>query len=183
MSFLALVGQLFWFFTPTAFANMAPVLFRNRFEFLNKRVDGGRTFRGQPLFGAHKTWRGIVVATLVGGLTYSLQYWLGWQYPAMAQWFPFDVYKIPWWIGFGFGATAIFGDLIKSFFKRRFAKKSGQTWFPFDQLDSVIASAVLATILFDFTWVMWVLSLTVWAGLHVIANHVAFWLGMKETKW
>lgn len=183
MSFLALVGQLFWFFTPTALANMAPVVFRNNFEFLNKPVDGGRLMGGKPLFGAHKTWRGLVVATIAGGAVYAVQYWLGLEYPAMANWFPFDVYVLPWWIGFGFGAAAILGDLIKSFFKRRVGVASGHTWFPFDQLDSIVASAILATVLFDFTWYMWLMCLTVWAGLHVVTNHIAFWLGMKETKW
>ena len=35
------------------------------FEFLKKPIDRGRTFRGERVFGDNKTWRGLVVYTVV----------------------------------------------------------------------------------------------------------------------
>ena len=83
-------------------ANGAPVLasklLRTRFSW---PLDGGRSFLdGQPLFGASKTVRGLVlavVATTLGALL------LG----------------ISWQIGALFGLTSMGGDLLSSFIKRR----------------------------------------------------------------
>lgn len=183
MQYVTLFGQLIWFFLSAGIANMAPVLFRNHFQVLNKPVDGGKTISGEPVFGSHKTWRGLVVATVVGGLVYGAQYAAGIAVPSMVNWFPFDIYQYSWTLGFAFGAAAILGDLIKSFIKRRLKVAPGKPWFPFDQIDSIVAAALLATFLFPFTLVMWVMSVVVWPLLHMLANHIGYWIGMKDTKW
>lgn len=63
-------------------------------------VDGGRRWRGQPLFGPSKTWRGLVIAVLMSTLAAP---WLG----------------LSWQNGFVIGSLAMFGDLLSSFVKRR----------------------------------------------------------------
>ena len=84
-------------------ANGIPVLLRNLpgERHWNWPVDGGYTlFDGQRLFGPHKTWRGIVGASLACALVAGL-----WGYP--------------WWLGFLFGTYTMLGDLLGSFLKRR----------------------------------------------------------------
>ena len=42
----------------------AIVIKRDLFALLARPIDGGRTFRGQPLFGRNKTWRGLAVMSV-----------------------------------------------------------------------------------------------------------------------
>ena len=66
-----------WFFLPAGIANMSPILVANLpgLKRLKAPMDFGLTFRGQRVFGTHKTWRGFVVgiiaATLVLATTVS----------------------------------------------------------------------------------------------------------------
>ena len=56
----------FWFFLPAGIANMSPVL-ASRISWLKSwdtPLDFGKSFRGKPIFGKNKTWRGIVFGTL-----------------------------------------------------------------------------------------------------------------------
>lgn len=181
--FLILFGQMFWFFLPAGFANMCPVLFKNSFKLLAIPIDEGKTFMGKPIFGAHKTWRGVVVATVGGGIFFLIQYWLAYQSPHMQSWAPFDITSLPWWFGFGFGFAAILGDLGKSFFKRRISFKPGQTWFPFDQLDFAIGAALFAMLFVDFNWVMWLIIILAGPVFHILVNRVAYWTRLKDTPW
>lgn len=178
------IGQLFWFFLPVATANMAPVIFKNQLLALAKPIDGGRLFRGQPLFGDHKTWRGLLVATLTGGVVFLLQWLLTQQFPEqLTNWAPFDLTQGPWWFGFLFGFAAIFGDLAKSFFKRRVNIAPGKTWFPFDQIDLVVFSTFVAIVVFPITATMVIAVCVITPLMHVSVNRVAFWLQLKDTPW
>ena len=112
-------------------ANGAPVL-ANRV--LGKRfcwpVDGGiRFIDGQPLFGASKTLRGLllaVVATSAGALSLGM----------------------PWRVGALFGATSMCGDLFSSFVKRRLrlppsSRATGLDQIPESLLPLLICQPVL----------------------------------------
>lgn len=128
------MNEILWFllfFLPAVMANMAPPFFRKLpFE---QPIDGGKTFRGKPLLGKNKTWRGLVIGTLFGGLT-----GLSMQLSGL----PF----VYWW-GFVLGFAALLGDAIKSFFKRQMNFKPGASWVPFDQLDFLVV-AWLASLMF-----------------------------------
>ena len=58
-----LIAQSIWFSLPMYAANMMPV-FVKRVPFLDIPVDMGKTWRGKPIFGNHKTVRGFVFGTL-----------------------------------------------------------------------------------------------------------------------
>ena len=81
------------------------------------------------------------------------------------------------------GLGVLFGDLVKSFFKRRFNIKPGAPWFPFDQLDALIGGLLLTGFVYKIpTNIVLFLIITV-PLLHVLINHLGFYLGLKETKW
>ncbi len=183
MGIVILVGKLFYFFLPAGVANMAPVIFQNQFKFLAKPVDGGKTLGGQEIFGSHKTWRGLIVATVVGGLFFNLEKFLSGAIPQIASWSPFDLTVVQWWFGFAFAAGAILGDLIKSFFKRRFRLPPGAVWYPFDQIDFLLGAALVASFYYAFTPVMWILIIFIGSALHILVNHIAYWLKIKNTPW
>lgn len=92
---------------------LAHLVFGKRFGW---RVDGGLCFFDkQPLFGSHKTIRGIFASVLGGTAALFL---LG----------------LPWW-GATFAAfIAMAGDLFSSFIKRRLHKPVGSSVFVLDQI-------------------------------------------------
>lgn len=169
-----IVLKLLYFYLPVALANMAPVLFKNNFKFLAKPIN-------EKLFGSHKTWRGIIVATIFGGLLYLLQYYLAYKYSVFNN-LPFDYLSVGWWFGFVFAFLAIVGDSVKSFIKRRLNKKPGDRWIPWDQIDFLIPSTILVMIFFPFKLYYW-LFIIIGIILHISVNRVCFWLKLKNTPW
>ncbi len=85
-------------------------------EHWNRPVDDGRLWHDQqPLFGPHKTIRGLI-ASVIGGVALS------------------PLIGVAWWDG-GLGAfLAMSGDLLSSFIKRRRTLKSGTDIVVLDQL-------------------------------------------------
>ena len=162
---------------------MAPVIFKNHLIFLAKPVDGGKKIAGEEIFGSHKTWRGLITATIVGGLFFSLEKLLIHTFPQLASWSPFDLSIVPWWFGFAFAAGAITGDLVKSFFKRRFRIPPGATWYPFDQIDFLLGAALVASFYYTLTPIMWLLIIFIGSTLHIVVNHIAYWLKIKDSPW
>jgi CDP-2,3-bis-(O-geranylgeranyl)-sn-glycerol synthase len=70
---------------------------------------------GRPLFGSHKTWRGLAAGVLAAGV-------IGAAGPLGAM------------AGIACGALSLYGDLMTSFLKRRFALPSGARLPLLDQL-------------------------------------------------
>ena len=178
-----LFAQLVWFFLPAGLANMAPVFAAKLWPQWSAPVDGGRLWGGRPLFGSHKTWRGMVAATLTGGAVFGVQYWLAGVAPTTAGWAPFDITAGPWWFGVVFGAAAITGDLLKSFAKRRIGVADGKPWVPFDQIDFLLAASLVAMLWYPLTWWMAGMMLVLGAGLTYLASLTAYYLKLKDVPW
>lgn len=178
-----LLIQAIYFALPMYFANMAPVIFKS-VPILDGPIDRGKLWNGKPLFGKHKTWRGILSATIIGFATIILQQWLGANYDYFASISLLDyeegsAFLIGGLMGFG----AIIGDLIKSFFKRRVGIASGKPWVPFDQIDLVIGGLAFASILYWPGWEIAVILLLITPILHWITNVSAYFLGLKNVPW
>jgi CDP-2,3-bis-(O-geranylgeranyl)-sn-glycerol synthase len=141
------------------------------------------------------------------------KFWLGWNRPINRRWlgdhktvvgFLFGVAagvlvsylqsRIPWspwgsdpsnWLAVGYaqGIGAMCGDSAKSFVKRRIGVAPGQPWIPADQLDFIVGALLLAwpwlglrmldvAVIMAFTFVA-----------HIVVNHIAFRLGIRDTRW
>jgi len=174
-----------YFMLPAYLANMAPVFAKKLgvFKFLAKPVDKGRTLGGKPIFGAHKTWRGFVVGIAIAIATAWLQYLLysitPFQKISLLVYSEINL----WLLGFLFGFGALFGDLIKSFFKRRMNLKPGAPWIPFDQLDFVIGALIFAGFIFLPPWPVVLTVLLITPILHILTNQIGYLLKIKNTKW
>lgn len=177
--------QCLYFMMPAYIANMAPV-FAEKFgvlKFLARPIDGGRTFRGAQIFGEHKTWRGFVVGVASAVVIIWLQNFLYafsvFQEISLVNYFEINL----WFLGFLFGFGALFGDLIKSFFKRRAGVASGAPWIPFDQIDFVLGALIFVNFIFKTSWPLVVVVLLVTPILHILANRIGYFLKIKNTKW
>ena len=175
--------QALYFMLPAYFANMAPLFVRKTFNCLAIPVDGGKVWRGKPILGSHKTLRGFIFGVLAAiGLMY-LQQWL-YQFPSIKNVSLLNYPEInPILYGFLFGFGALFGDSVKSFFKRRINIKPGVPWFPWDQLDLVFGSLIFISFVFKPPLYVIAIVLILHPILHVLVKHIAFYLHIEKTKW
>ncbi len=173
MSDIPLYLEALLFFLPAGASNMAPV-FASRLPYIrnwNTPLDGGRIWRGQRIFGPHKTWRGLLsgllFGTFIGLLVHQLflaEYSLGLYLAASAA----------------MSIGALTGDAVESFFKRQRQIPSGRAWFPFDQTD-YIAGGILFTLPFYLLSPVFILCIFAWYfGLHLFSSYIGFLLGLKD---
>ncbi len=161
------------FFLPAGIANMSPI-FSSRLPLLKSwtaPLDFGRSYRGKRIFGANKTWRGLVTGVVMGTLT------------GMALYGPFlaDDSKLDFLlVCAAMSCGALVGDAVESFFKRQRGIPSGSSWFPFDQTDYIIGGLVftLPFGLLPLWLVAWVFGL--YFGLHLLSSYVGYLVGLKD---
>lgn len=132
-------------------------------------LDGGKTFRGLPIFGKNKTWRGLMAMPLAGAFFFAV---LASLHGSLPSWFAEGLWNVPVTtfalLGFISGLSFMLAELPNSFIKRRLAVPPGGTaqqpllkflCFILDRTDSVLG-VLLALSLF--------VPLTLNAGLWVL---------------
>jgi CDP-2,3-bis-(O-geranylgeranyl)-sn-glycerol synthase len=175
-----LVLQTLWFFVPAYLANMAPVLVQGRFVWLDRPLDGGRTFRGVPIFGSHKTWRGIVASVVVGAAAFVAQR-LVHQAGLLVPLAPMDYSVAPLGLGVLLGLGAGVGDAVKSFAKRRVGIAPGEPWVGFDQLDFMVGAYLFAAPFHAPPPAIFVLCLPIVFAGSLLVTVIGYELGLKES--
>ena len=176
---LNLLLKSFWFMLPAGFANMAPVLFK-WLPFLGTPIDLNRKYRGKPIFGSHKTYRGFLVGVVFATLIVWFQMHF-YEYTATISIIDYKRVNIVL-LGFLFGFGALFGDLIKSFFKRRLNIISGISWPPFDQIDWIIGSLCLVSFYITIPWKILLTIFILFGLLHPIVNLIGYYMKIKKEK-
>lgn len=175
---------LLWLALPAMFANTIPVPIAKTpwLKKFNAPLDFGRTYRGKRIFGANKTWRGLIAGILVATLVFWLQQLAvanyAWAADVGSQ---IDYASMPTLIlGSLFAIGALGGDAIESFFKRQRGIPPGGGWFPWDQLDSVIGGAIAILPFIVLTPWQYVLMIALMPVLHLIFTHIGYWTGFKD---
>ncbi len=166
---------------PAYFANMAPVLVKNYFKPLAVSLDFNKKFKGRRILGSHKTLRGLIAGVIIGIIIAFIQYQLL-KIPFFASISLIDYNE---WASIGvlMGAGALIGDLVKSFFKRRANIKPGGRWIPFDQLDYVVGALLFISVLDVPSIEVIITALILSFLLHIIVNHIGYYLGIRKVKW
>jgi CDP-2,3-bis-(O-geranylgeranyl)-sn-glycerol synthase len=171
-----------WFFLPAGVANASPVIAKKIPILKNWKapMDFGKSFKGERIFGNNKTWRGLAIGTLAGGVTGSIIYIC---YPESITYvsvsiFPefLDMFVVGASLGFG----ALAGDAIESFFKRRANVKPGESWFPFDQIDYIIGGLIFSTPFVILSFKMNLLILFTWFLAHIVVSYIAYLMKLKD---
>ncbi|MDP3733687.1 MAG: CDP-archaeol synthase [Nanoarchaeota archaeon] len=159
-----------YFFLPASLANISPVLAR----FLPM----GATPISEKYFGSNKTWKGIIAATLTGGLVFWIQkalYLNGFTELAIIDYADFSIA-----VGFLLGFGAIFGDLVKSYYKRKAKIKPGKSWLPWDQLDFVLGGLLFSFLVYVPPVEVAVTIVVVSPFLHVLINYIGYLLKVNK---
>lgn len=172
---LAGVAQTWWFKSPRSARFAIP-------------LDRGRTFRGRPLFGANKTWKGFVVMVPATALAFLVLGTSARALPIGNGLWPLSP------AGYALlGAVAsigfMAGELPNSFIKRQLAiapggapRSPGAQWLAFaaDRLDSILGMLLVLSLAVPVMWQVWVLVLCLGPAIHWLFNVALFFLGVKE---
>ncbi|MGD9613997.1 MAG: CDP-archaeol synthase [Alphaproteobacteria bacterium] len=146
-----------------AVANGAPLLAKKAWGgALAWPLDGGMCFvDGRPVFGSSKTVRGVLVSVAATAAAAPLV-------------------GIAWWLGALIGATAMAGDLISSFIKRRLnrppsSRALGLDHIPESLLPLLACHKALALTAADIAIV--VAAFFVGA---VVLSRLLYWVGLRD---
>ena len=173
-----------WFLLPAAFANAIPVFVAALplLKKYNAPIDGGKKFRGYPILGPHKTWRGIIAGIIIA----TLVLWIQQLLVAQFDWAVYISGNVNYaalpvlLLGPLFAIGALGGDAVESFFKRQRNIKSGGSWIPFDQLDYIIGSVVISLFFVILTPVQYIWIFIIWFVLHIVASYLGYKMGLKK---
>jgi len=178
-----IILQALYFMLPAYCANMAPVfatkIFNNKF---NWPLDFGFKYQGREILGRNKTWRGLIAGILIGIAIIYLQAYL-FQFGFFKMVSLLDYESIDLFLfGFLFGFGVILADAVKSFFKRQSAIKSGDKWFPWDQLD-FLGGLILILFLYLPPWYIFLLIVIISPLLPLITNWLGYKIKIKKVAW
>lgn len=172
-----------WFFVPAGFANAMPVFAAkiSRLKKYEQPLDFHKTWRGHRIFGSHKTWRGLIFAYLTTLPVVGLQIYL-YDHSSFFK----DISYIDYSTVNLFGLTFLFvigalgADAIRSFFKRQFGVKPGETWFPFDQIDYVIGGLIATSFAVKLEPQQYLLVAIIYIFLHPAVTSLGYLLKIRE---
>lgn len=120
----------------------------------NAPLDGGLVLGdGQRLFGDHKTWRGLLAATIAG---------------ATVAW----LFEFAPWLGALAGTATIAGDALSSCVKRRLALPPGTITFGLDQVPEAVLPLAVAWRALRLDLLSFSIAIALFAVLDFAASHV-----------
>lgn len=175
---LNLLSESIYFLLPAYLANIFPVL-------LEKLKFPLGTPISTKYFGSHKTWRGFYAGYIGALIMLAIQLQFANQqiysefFGRLLNYQEINIF----FYAFLFGIGAIFGDTVKSFFKRRLGIKPGRPFFPFDQLDFILGALLFLAPFYLPTWPHILAILIITPILHFFANLVAYSLKLKKVWW
>lgn len=176
-----IIVQCLYLMLPAYFANMAPVIIKDSFKRLAIPLDMNKKLNNNPIFGKNKTVRGFLsgiifalVVAYIQHFLYNYELFRGWSLINYHDWFR---------LGFLMGMGAMLGDLGESFIKRRLNLKPGERFIPWDQIDFVIGAILLIYPIVKLTWPKILIIIIGSFILHIIVNHLAFYLKIRDEKW
>jgi CDP-diglyceride synthetase len=144
-------------------ANSAPVFLRRLFgECLAQPIDGGLVLRdGHPLLGHSKTWRGLAAAILLATFAAVL---IG----------------LPWQAGALVGASAMAGDCLSSFTKRRLGLESSRMALGLDQVPESLLPALSCSAYAPLGPLDFVVIVSVFFVGELALSRLFFALGLRD---
>jgi hypothetical protein len=171
-----------WLTAPILIAGLAhvAVITLDLVPQLAEPIDAGRRWRGRPLLGRNKTWRGFVMMPAASAITIATQQRLAARSPRLAAIAPLARgAPAPWIVGAICGAAYVVAELPNSFVKRRLgiapgtsAPRARTAQYVVDQLDSVVGCAIAIRMLYRIENVDAAASALLGAASHVAVERL-----------
>lgn len=179
-----------WLIVPVVVGGLGhvAVLKTNLLPWLAVPVDGGARWRGRPVFGANKTWRGFAVMTGLTALTSATQDALARRY----RWpVALEVHQSArvhaWLAGAICGLTYCLAELPNSFVKRRLGispgmRVRGRGWLQYtvDQADSVVGCLLPLRLMYRSEVGELLTALALGMGIHIGIDQLIYAIGVKS---
>ena len=162
---------------------------------LKKPMDMGVTFRGKPLFGPNKTWRGFITCS-IGTIVFS--YFITLLYLNREVFKSISIVDFnqvdPLHIGMALGIGMTLGELPNSFFKRQMGISSGERgsgfagilFRIFDQIDLLLGIWFLLLFVPGFSVAknidVLIFSILFALVVHFIIAQIGYYLGMRKDR-
>ena len=144
-------------------ANGAPIIAR---KLLSSRfdapLDGNLVlWDGQRLLGSSKTIRGVVAATLASTTIFMFL-------------------DMPVLTGFFFGLSAMLGDSLSSFVKRRARLNPGDSVPWLDQIPEALLPVLLVRASLELDWLQVVVVVIGFALVNMVISPITYWLNIRR---
>jgi hypothetical protein len=151
-------------------------------------LDRGLHWRGKPLLGPRKTWRGVIVMTTLSALVAGAQAHGALRSARLRALSPFDYERInPWLLGFALGLGYCLAELPNSFVKRRLdiapagsTDRFARLQYLIDQSDSVAGCLLALRLFYKPSWLETGLAFATGVALHVGVDQLMHALGVKR---
>lgn len=181
LSILIFIGMSIYSSLPAILANIGPFITKD-LPFLGYPLDFNIQFMGMPLLGKNKTFRGLFFGILFSMITMYLLYAIRLLTGVQLTLYTFsevNFHLLAFLMGFG----VIFGDVCKSFFKRRFKVKPGDPFIPWDQIDCALGGLILGRIAWKYPLKYFIVVLISTFFLHILVRHMGYYLKLSNHKW
>lgn len=176
-----------WLFLPAYLPNNFAVVFSGKIP-----IDFGKSFKGKRIFGDGKTWSGLIFGTFFAMLFGIIQMVFLLFFPIFPSFGTFENLNfliVLFCLSFG----SLFGDLIKSFFKRRLGYERGEKLPVLDQYDFVIGAFLflfifqrdwfLLNFYYGYKWIGIIAILILTPILHRVVNIIGYKKKYKKEPW
>jgi len=163
----------FLYILPAYIANSSAALFGG-----GHPLDFGKKLRKHRIFGEGKTFRGLILGVLFGTVAGNVMGFL-----LVGTTFSLGSIEFYTALGLLLSIGAMFGDLVKSFFKRRLGFTSGQMLPLIDQLDFIIGAIALGSLVYvpGLKTVIFLIIIT--PLIHLLLNIIGYLLKLKKVPW
>lgn len=180
---MKIILSVLWFFLPAGLGNLAPII-AAKIPILKKYshpIDNLQKFRGKRILGDHKTVRGLIAGICAGIITVYLQVILYNHFHFFRSVSIINYNAInPFLFGFLCSFGALFGDGLKSFFKRQLNIPAGKSWFPFDQIDYILGGILFTSLYVRLSLNLYLILFIVWFFLHPLSTFIGWLLRLKD---
>jgi CDP-2,3-bis-(O-geranylgeranyl)-sn-glycerol synthase len=153
-------------------------------------IDGGLIWRGKPVFGANKTFAGLMMMPIATAILFAV---IGECRAALPGWLQSGLWDRPTstyaMVGFAAGLAFMVAELPNSFIKRRIGVEPGQTGdspalrvclMAIDRLDSTIGALIVLSIMMPIAPATWLWVLLMGPGTHAIFSVWLYKVGVKD---
>lgn len=181
LSILKFTAMSIYSSLPAIMANIGPFVTKD-LPLLNYPLDCNLKFMEERLLGDNKTFRGLVFGVIFGMLTMYILYAVDRFTGVRLTLYSFsevNFHLLAFLMGFG----VIFGDALKSFFKRRFKIKPGDRFIPWDQIDCALGGLILGRIAWDYSPAYFFVVIITTFFMHILVRHLGYYLKMCNSKW
>jgi len=181
-----------WLILPVVLGGLGhvAVLKTNVLRSLAVPIDTGARWRGRRLFGANKTWRGVVLMTGLTALTSGAQATLARRnHWASAQQMLQSARFSAWLTGAICGLTYCLAELPNSFVKRQLgiapgarASRASRLQYVADQADSVAGCLVALRILYRAAASELLTAFALGLTIHIGIDQLIYAIGIKSRR-